>query len=107
MVLRVFYCPVAGCVVGWVAVCVAGSLSASSNAAFFLPFGRFWELMAGALLNYAWAPNTRFKATYEIAAIAGLSAIVVSVFSYTPNTPFPGFAALLPSLARRRGPRTA
>ncbi|PAY04547.1 acyltransferase [Bradyrhizobium sp. UFLA03-84] len=63
------------------------------SAAFFLPFTRAWELMAGALLTFIPTPS---KATKELAAVVGLVAIETSFFLFTDKMTFPGAAAALP-----------
>jgi peptidoglycan/LPS O-acetylase OafA/YrhL len=62
---------------------------------FYLPFSRFWELLAGAGL--AWrgqlvlAPNVR-----SLVSVAGLAALLVSAALFSPGLAFPGWPALLP-----------
>ena len=68
------------------------------RAAFFLPMGRFWELLAGSLLAYfacyrrlgAQAPNLK--------ANAGLAMMAASLFLLDGQRAFPGLWALLPVL---------
>ncbi len=65
--------------------------------AYFSTFGRAWELGLGAALALLGAVRMpRFAA----AALgwAGLAAIVYACFAFTATTPFPGTAALLPTL---------
>ncbi|WP_166390913.1 acyltransferase family protein [Nocardioides ochotonae] len=74
--------------------------SASPDTAYFSTFTRAWEFGVGALLAMAaplfagglpaWARNAL--------AGAGLAAIVAACFLITEETPFPGWAALLPVL---------
>lgn len=70
------------------------------GAGYYLPYSRFWEISAGALLALA---GTRFDKIPGIAkAIGGwigLVAIVVAAVMYSESTVFPGYAALLPILA--------
>ncbi|MDR3448444.1 MAG: acyltransferase family protein [Alphaproteobacteria bacterium] len=65
---------------------------------FYSPFGRFWELLAGGYL--AWLAQHGFslrrRAARESAALAGSLLIVVALFAFTKNMPFPGWRALLP-----------
>ena len=68
------------------------------DAAFYLPFSRAWELLAGAWLARAALPVPRHAALRQACALAGLLAIVVPVILYTPATRFPGESALLPCL---------
>jgi len=68
------------------------------DAAFYLPFGRLWELLVGASLAIGRWPQLRSTALRNGAMVVGLAMIVVSLFMFTPATPFPGFAALLPTI---------
>jgi peptidoglycan/LPS O-acetylase OafA/YrhL len=62
---------------------------------FYLLPGRAWELGVGAVL--ALTINKQRQAfPSEIGAIIGLALILISAFSYGPDTPFPGRWALIP-----------
>ena len=77
------------------------TLQFKPNYTFYVVFPRAWELLAGSLLALRpTAERVKPVPTWlkETAAVAGLSAILVSVFAYTKSTPFPGTAALLPCL---------
>ena len=66
-------------------------------AAYFSTFGRAWELASGR----RWRCSGRCaSAALAAAAIgwAGLAAIVYAAFAFDATTPFPGTAALLPTL---------
>ena len=66
------------------------------EAAFYLTPMRAWELMAGSILAVGGvAPITNRKLA-EGVALGGAVLILVSVFSFSQETPFPGLAALLP-----------
>lgn len=70
------------------------------QTAFYLPFARIWELLAGALLALApkgtiGTPGPLWRA---VIGLAGFAAIVIPVFVYDATTPFPGAAALPPVL---------
>ena len=72
-----------------------------SSAAFFLPFTRFWELLAGAALSLAsqggnWQRLMRANAN----ALSGLGLLLcaVSFFGLNSQLAFPGWWALLPVL---------
>jgi peptidoglycan/LPS O-acetylase OafA/YrhL len=70
-------------------------------AAFFLLPSRLWELALGALvalylLDRPLAGPSRGWS--DAGAIAGLAMIGVAVFGYDGSTPFPGVAALLPTV---------
>jgi peptidoglycan/LPS O-acetylase OafA/YrhL len=67
--------------------------------AFFLLPMRAWELLAGAML--AVAPRTGWRLTStgaQVVSLAGSALILLAVFCYDKSTPFPGAAALLPTL---------
>jgi len=73
-----------------------------SDRAFFMLQNRFWELMVGALAAY-WLASPRGRTLREEgrfrhAAVAGLALILIAVFAYDNETPFPGVATLLPCL---------
>src|SRR5690606_17502319 len=68
-------------------------------AAYFVTTTRLWELGIGAMV--AIFAVSLAKIPDSVAAIvgwAGLVAIVAAGVSYTSATPFPGYAALLPTL---------
>ena len=89
------------------AIIVAGSFAvAVANAiqlvpgSYFSSFGRFWEMGVGALLAIA-APSLQSLQTPRNRAplvAIGLGAILVAAVSYGAQTPFPGYAALVPVL---------
>jgi peptidoglycan/LPS O-acetylase OafA/YrhL len=70
---------------------------AQPAAAYFSTFGRAWELALGAvlaLIGAVWLP----RALAAAIGWAGLGAIVYSAFAFEASTPFPGVAALLPTV---------
>jgi hypothetical protein len=71
------------------------------TATFFLPFTRFWELLAGGALA-AWMLSPRHKKLDTQAAhacsIAGLALISAGLILITPQDRFPGYWAILPVL---------
>ncbi len=68
-------------------------------AAYFSTPARAWEFGVGALLALAGARATHGSVPIRIAvAWIGLAAILFSAFTYSDETPFPGFAAALPVL---------
>lgn len=74
-----------------------GKATTFSDAGFYLIFTRAWELLVGAILAVSTrAIVSRVKA--EIIGFLGISLILWSVFIYSHDTTFPGFAALLPCL---------
>jgi peptidoglycan/LPS O-acetylase OafA/YrhL len=68
------------------------------ETAFFFSFARAWELMLGSLLAIGAVPAVTHRSMREVLAIAGLAMIAIAVATYSPITPFPGYAALLPCL---------
>jgi peptidoglycan/LPS O-acetylase OafA/YrhL len=74
-------------------------VKAQPFATFFLLPTRAWELLLGSML--AVLPPTvvvRSSALREILCLAGLAGILIPVFFYGEQTPFPGLAALPPCL---------
>jgi peptidoglycan/LPS O-acetylase OafA/YrhL len=71
--------------------------TASPNAAFYLPLSRAWEFLLGSMLATALVP-TLSRSQAEIAGWVGLLLIGAGMFGFTPNTPFPGVAAVVPCL---------
>ena len=91
-----------------VVVALAGSVSLAwsvwqtrelPQVAYFSPFTRAWELALGAALaiganaSETWHPRWR-----ALVGWLGLAAIATAALIYTESTPFPGTAALLPTL---------
>ncbi|WP_085317256.1 acyltransferase family protein [Derxia lacustris] len=71
-------------------------LRADADAAFYLPFGRMWELMIGAVLSRGIVPPIRSAVGREIASALGLALIAGGVFLYGPHDAFPGERAIPP-----------
>ncbi len=65
--------------------------------AFFLPIYRAWELLVGAIIAFGGIPKPSARVA-RIAPLVGLAAILFSGAAFSPSTPFPGLAALLPCL---------
>jgi peptidoglycan/LPS O-acetylase OafA/YrhL len=70
--------------------------TAAQSVAYFSPFTRAWELAFGAALAVA-APAARSARVASALGWAGLTAIVIAATLFTESTPFPGYAALLPT----------
>ena len=68
------------------------------RAAFYVLIPRAWELLLGALLALKAVPLLQNRVARELAGIAGLVLIGWAIVGFTPATPFPGYAALLPCL---------
>jgi peptidoglycan/LPS O-acetylase OafA/YrhL len=73
-----------------------------ATAAFYSPFDRFWELLAGAALAYA---GTNARATewwstktvaHELSAAAGLALVAIAILRIDRAAVFPGWKALIP-----------
>lgn len=65
--------------------------------AFYLPFARAWEFLAGALL--ALVPNSKVKASHTARGFRVIAWLVLALaVLMTPAEKFPGFWALLPVL---------
>jgi peptidoglycan/LPS O-acetylase OafA/YrhL len=62
------------------------------SAAFYFMPPRMWELLLGALVLFC--PSVRSV----LVGLSGLAIILVAAALYTPQTPFPGLAALVPCL---------
>jgi peptidoglycan/LPS O-acetylase OafA/YrhL len=70
-------------------------------AAFYLPFGRLWELGAGGALAYIQGAQSVTKERgwiNEVAAFSGFTLIVVALAQRYPVNQFPGAHAILPVL---------
>jgi peptidoglycan/LPS O-acetylase OafA/YrhL len=68
-------------------------------AAYFSTFARAWELGLGAALALCALQVSRVPARVRAAlGWVGVSAIGVAAVTFSPLTPFPGFAALLPTV---------
>ena len=73
--------------------------SAAPAAAYFSPFTRAWELALGAVL--AIATPKLMGAPQSVRLVSGwlgLLSILIAAVMFSPQTPMPGFAALLPTL---------
>ena len=76
--------------------------------AFYLPLTRAWELLVGSglalwLNGKTAAPvelaGKAVRAFREVVGLCALLAILVAVWRFSPKTPFPGYATLVPVLA--------
>ena len=74
------------------------TLPIDPDATFYLAPFRAWELGLGALLALGAFPAPHRHALRTLVGGLGIAAIAVAVITYTPATPFPGAAALLPCL---------
>ncbi len=73
-----------------------------AEAAFYLPHARAWELLLGAVAAIAaaqgWLARPARHLAAEGAVLAGLAAIVWSVFAFSAETEYPGWSTLAPCL---------
>jgi peptidoglycan/LPS O-acetylase OafA/YrhL len=67
------------------------------NAAYFSTVARAWELALGGMLALLGARRLPGPLAAGL-GWAGMAAIVYAVFAFGPGTPFPGLAALIPTL---------
>lgn len=73
--------------------------TAEPGAAYFVTTTRAWELGIGAMLAvFAAKLSTLPRTVGNVLSWAGLAAIAASAVFYSASTPFPGYAALLPTL---------
>lgn len=75
-------------------------LVSDPSAAFFFIYSRAWELLLGSICALA-KPLLRpapKPVVEESAALLGLALILLSIFTFTQDTPFPGLMALLPTV---------
>lgn len=70
----------------------------ASDAAFYLPFDRVWELLIGALLAMGIVPPARSAALRKALGILGLVLMAVAIFLFAPHDIFPGERALVPCM---------
>jgi peptidoglycan/LPS O-acetylase OafA/YrhL len=66
------------------------------DTAFYMPYTRAWELLLGTLLSLGILSAPRSAVFRNFATLAGIGMILSAVLSYSQETLFPGFSALLP-----------
>jgi len=79
------------------AISVYGVAGEHKSAFYLLP-SRAFELMIGMALALGFVPPIRSLRQRQIAGLLGLTMIGLATALYSPATPFPGFAALLPCI---------
>lgn len=91
--------------IGALAALAAASLAASAwmvredaPAAFYLVQFRAWELLMGSLLAIGAVPPLTRRWHAELVGAAGVALVLAGIELFSPATPFPGLAALLPCL---------
>ena len=73
-------------------------LQTDASQSFYLPFGRAWELMVGSILNFLPERPRSKTMQWEIASLSGIVLIVMSIVFLNEHSPFPGLAAVPPTL---------
>jgi peptidoglycan/LPS O-acetylase OafA/YrhL len=71
-------------------------LAISPSAAFYMIPFRAWELFVGSLIAFFVFKVPKSEMSGAAASASGLMLIAGSVLSFSPATPFPGLAALVP-----------
>jgi peptidoglycan/LPS O-acetylase OafA/YrhL len=77
--------------------CIVWTRIDEAAAFYLIPF-RAWELLIGSVLALQLVPALTNRGTRNIVSLAGVSMMLTSVFVFTPDTPFPGAAAALPTI---------
>jgi len=72
------------------------SIGAHPMAAFFLPFGRMWELAAGGMLAVAWGKFSMRAPVADLVSVAGFAAIIGAALLLQEGQDFPGWRAAIP-----------
>jgi peptidoglycan/LPS O-acetylase OafA/YrhL len=68
------------------------------SLAYFITPTRVWEFALGAMCALLVIDEARWLKSRTVLGWLGLGAILFSAYFYTKTTPFPGYAALLPTL---------
>lgn len=91
---------IAICLIAVASFAYAQSLVASgqSEIAFLHSGARFWELMIGSLLTFVPNPPARFRTGVAALRLIGLAMVMSAIIVFTKDTPFPGLAAVLPTI---------
>lgn len=74
------------------------AVKSQPDAAFYLVPFRAWELLLGSLIGVRAFPRIANSLIRNTLTAMGVVLVLVSFFLYSPDTPFPGMAALLPCL---------
>lgn len=76
----------------------AAIINTAPTANFFLLPTRAWELLAGSLVAARLLPAPRRQGLRDGLGLLGLALMIAPIFLYDEATPFPGLAALPPTL---------
>jgi len=74
----------------------AASVAAYPEAAFYMLHTRAWELLLGAMVSLRIVPEIVPAWQRNLASLLGLGLIAFALLFFSPSTPFPGGAALVP-----------
>jgi len=77
------------------------AVSRKPDATFFLLPTRAWELAMGSLIAFYLDGKERDRLTpvlHQILSLVGLGLIALGVLTFSKETPFPGFSALIPTV---------
>lgn len=76
----------------------ARGVAIGSRWAFYHPHSRAFELLIGSIIALRLVPPVTANMTANAMGLIGLALIGGAAAGYNSNTPFPGFAALLPTI---------
>jgi len=66
------------------------------TTAFYMPYTRAWELLLGTVISLGFFPRLQPAWVRNAATLLGIGMIAYSALRFSPETPFPGLAAVLP-----------
>jgi peptidoglycan/LPS O-acetylase OafA/YrhL len=68
----------------------------NATTAFYMPYTRAWELLLGTVIALGLFPRLTRVSVRNGVSLLGIGMIGYAVLRYSPQTPFPGLAALVP-----------
>jgi peptidoglycan/LPS O-acetylase OafA/YrhL len=74
-------------------------LANHAETSFYLLPSRAWELLTGSIVFFIPPMKNTGRRTLNIISASSVGCILTACFAFSADTPFPGFAALLPCLA--------
>lgn len=74
------------------------SISRDASGAFYLVHMRIWELLIGSILAVKIISRKVNPHIDNLLGLLGLGMIILSIFIYSINTPFPGVSAIFPTI---------
>jgi peptidoglycan/LPS O-acetylase OafA/YrhL len=77
-------------------VASVATLHYNATTAFYMPYTRAWELLMGTVISLGLFPQLRPVSVRNGVTLLGIGMIVYSAMLYSPQTPFPGLAAVIP-----------